>query len=40
LEGWEVVRPDVGVVWDERFRDVLRVFADPPKGSDGSLREH
>ncbi|THU88590.1 hypothetical protein K435DRAFT_761697 [Dendrothele bispora CBS 962.96] len=30
LEGWNIVRPDKEVEWDERFRDALRVFDDPP----------
>lgn len=29
-EGWEIVRPEREVVWDERFRNALRVFEDPP----------
>jgi import inner membrane translocase subunit TIM54 len=32
--GWDVVRPDAEPVWDERFRDVLRVFVDPGEGVD------
>lgn len=36
LEGWEVVRPDKGVVWDERFRDALKVFVHPPKDDEGT----
>jgi len=30
LEGWNIVRPDKEVEWDERFRNALRVFDDPP----------
>lgn len=30
-EGWEIVRPDRPVAWDERFRDALKVFVDPPR---------
>ncbi|KAI0076469.1 hypothetical protein K474DRAFT_1698405 [Panus rudis PR-1116 ss-1] len=29
LEGWEIVRPGKPVEWDERFRDVLKVFVEP-----------
>lgn len=29
-EGWEIVRPDKDVVWDERFRNSLSVFTSPP----------
>jgi import inner membrane translocase subunit TIM54 len=32
LEGWEIIKPDADVTWDERFRDVLNVFVDPPPG--------
>ena len=28
-EGFNVIRPDKDVEWDERFRDVLRVYTDP-----------
>ncbi|KII88120.1 hypothetical protein PLICRDRAFT_110774 [Plicaturopsis crispa FD-325 SS-3] len=36
LEGWSIVKPDAPVSWDERFRDSLRVFVDPPsQSSDG-----
>lgn len=30
LMGYEIVKPDAGVAWDERFRPALRVFTDPP----------
>jgi import inner membrane translocase subunit TIM54 len=33
MAGWDVVRPDAPVAWDERFRAALRVFADPPEGT-------
>ncbi|PCH37706.1 hypothetical protein WOLCODRAFT_130434 [Wolfiporia cocos MD-104 SS10] len=29
-EGWETIRPDNAVAWDERFRSALKVFVDPP----------
>ncbi|CDO73575.1 hypothetical protein BN946_scf185014.g45 [Trametes cinnabarina] len=29
-EGWNIVRPDKDVEWDERFRNKLRVYIDPP----------
>ena len=32
-EGWEIIRPCKPVAWDERFRDVLKVFMDPPTES-------
>ena len=28
-EGWDIIRPDKDVEWDERFRDVLKVYVDP-----------
>ncbi|KAI8989726.1 mitochondrial import inner membrane translocase subunit Tim54 [Trametes punicea] len=28
-EGWNIIRPDKDVEWDERFRDKLRVYTDP-----------
>ncbi|KAH8117081.1 mitochondrial import inner membrane translocase subunit Tim54 [Phellopilus nigrolimitatus] len=31
-EGWSIIRPDKPVAWDERFRDALRVFVNPPGG--------
>ncbi|CAA7271573.1 unnamed protein product [Cyclocybe aegerita] len=31
LAGWEIVKPSSSVAWDERFRDALRVFVDPPQ---------
>jgi import inner membrane translocase subunit TIM54 len=34
MAGWDVVRPDAPVAWDERFRNALRVFADPPAESE------
>jgi import inner membrane translocase subunit TIM54 len=30
LEGWEIVKPEAQVVWDDRLRGSLRVFTDPP----------
>lgn len=29
-EGWDIVKPEKEVAWDERFRDALRVFTDLP----------
>ncbi|TFY60085.1 hypothetical protein EVJ58_g5373 [Rhodofomes roseus] len=29
-EGWDIIRPGKPVAWDERLRDVLKVFVDPP----------
>ncbi|EJD02192.1 uncharacterized protein FOMMEDRAFT_109395 [Fomitiporia mediterranea MF3/22] len=29
-EGWEIVRPEKDVTWDERFRNALTTFTDPP----------
>ena len=29
LEGWEIVKPEQDVTWDERFTNALRVFVDP-----------
>ncbi|KAI6166838.1 mitochondrial import inner membrane translocase subunit Tim54 [Pisolithus thermaeus] len=31
-EGWNIVRPGMGVRWDERFRGVLKVFKLPEEG--------
>ena len=31
LEGWNIIKPSQGVVWDPRFKDALRVFVDPPE---------
>ncbi|KAL5532871.1 TIM54 [Sanghuangporus sanghuang] len=30
-EGWEIIRPDKDVAWDERFRGSLSIFTDPPE---------
>ncbi|KAG5220386.1 PNPOx domain-containing protein [Salix suchowensis] len=30
LAGWDIVKPASKVAWDERLRDALRVFIDPP----------
>lgn len=30
-EGWDIVRSDKEVAWDERFRTALAVFTDPPR---------
>jgi mitochondrial import inner membrane translocase subunit TIM54 len=38
MAGWDIIRPDVPVTWDERFRNALRVFVDPPQ-EDGDKRE-
>ncbi len=32
-EGFDIIRPDKDVEWDERFRSVLRVYTDPPEDS-------
>lgn len=37
-EGWDIVRPESNVAWDERFRTALKVFTDPP-ASDTSAKE-
>jgi import inner membrane translocase subunit TIM54 len=29
VDGWNLIKPSTPVVWDERFRDALRVFTDP-----------
>jgi len=31
LEGWEIIKPSTNPLWDERFRNVLRIFIDPPQ---------
>lgn len=36
MAGWDMIKPDSEVAWDERFRDALRVFADPPEEVDKS----
>jgi import inner membrane translocase subunit TIM54 len=30
LEGWEIIKPSSNPLWDERLRNALRIFADPP----------
>lgn len=30
VAGWEIVKPTQKVVWDERFRDAIRIFTDSP----------
>ncbi|KAF7440229.1 mitochondrial import inner membrane translocase subunit tim54 [Pleurotus ostreatus] len=30
LAGWDIIKPASKVAWDERLRDALRVFIDPP----------
>lgn len=32
LEGWEIVKPEQDVAWDERFTHALRVFVDSQPG--------
>jgi len=34
-EGWDIVKPEKDVEWDERFRPALQVFVDPPSRTDG-----
>jgi import inner membrane translocase subunit TIM54 len=34
LEGWEIVKPSANPSWDERFRNVLRIFIDPQDESE------
>jgi import inner membrane translocase subunit TIM54 len=29
LEGWEILKPQREVAWDDRFADALRIFIDP-----------
>jgi len=31
VEGWEIIKPSTNPLWDERFRNALRIFADPPQ---------
>ncbi|KAF7337996.1 hypothetical protein MVEN_02023500 [Mycena venus] len=33
LEGWQIIAPATKVAWDNRFRDALSVYVDPPPGS-------
>ncbi|KAG6335483.1 hypothetical protein ID866_3611 [Astraeus odoratus] len=37
-EGWDIVRPGIGISWDERFRGVLKVFETPEGYKDGSAK--
>jgi import inner membrane translocase subunit TIM54 len=38
IDGWELVRREKGVVWDDRFAASMRVFGDPTiEGSDFSI---
>ncbi|KAI0333544.1 hypothetical protein GY45DRAFT_1271836 [Cubamyces sp. BRFM 1775] len=39
-EGWDIVRPDKDVEWDERFRNKLRVYIDPPPSTDDTADSH
>jgi import inner membrane translocase subunit TIM54 len=34
LEGWDIVKPTQKVVWDDRFRDSLRIFINPSSARD------
>ncbi|KAJ6502140.1 inner membrane protein import complex subunit Tim54-domain-containing protein [Mycena sanguinolenta] len=34
LEGWQIIAPATKVAWDDRFRNALSVYVDPPPGSD------
>ncbi|KAK7038044.1 inner membrane protein import complex subunit Tim54-domain-containing protein [Favolaschia claudopus] len=36
LEGWRIVAPATKVAWDNRFRDALSVYVDPPPGTDST----
>ncbi|KAJ7137706.1 inner membrane protein import complex subunit Tim54-domain-containing protein [Mycena epipterygia] len=36
LQGWHIVAPASRVAWDDRFRDALSVYVDPPPGSEFS----
>jgi import inner membrane translocase subunit TIM54 len=37
LDGWELIRRDKGVVWDERFAPSMKVFVDPPGKGEGAV---
>ncbi|KAG5647298.1 hypothetical protein DXG03_000835 [Asterophora parasitica] len=37
IAGWEMIKPSTNVVWDERFRDALRVFVDGDSDSSKDL---
>jgi import inner membrane translocase subunit TIM54 len=37
MEGWNIVKPTQKVVWDDRFRDSLHVFIDPPSARDKDI---
>ncbi|KAL0946541.1 hypothetical protein HGRIS_012748 [Hohenbuehelia grisea] len=37
LEGWEIVKPATKVAWDDRFKDILRLFVDPPSETEPTL---
>ena len=36
--GWEIVRPEAPVAWDDRFRGVLRVFVPPSPEREAAFR--
>jgi len=36
LDGWGIVKPEKGVIWDKRFAKAMRVFRDREDGSSGS----
>ena len=38
-KGWQIVRPDTPVTWDERFRSVLQVFTDPSPERERAFQE-
>jgi import inner membrane translocase subunit TIM54 len=37
LEGWGIVSPEQKVVWDDCFRDSLRIFINPPSAKDNDI---
>lgn len=34
LAGWDIVKPEADIVWDDRFMDAMWIFTDPPVDSD------
>jgi import inner membrane translocase subunit TIM54 len=39
LDGWNILSPENGVAWDERFREALKVFVDPPEDERSHVEE-
>lgn len=38
--GWDIIKPDAPVAWDERFRGVLNIFVQPSHEREAEFRAH